>query len=287
MANSDYTWSDVLAGNGTLSINGGLAYSAGVLSLQTFLHNIGYDITPDGQFGSGTDSAVKQFQHELGITEDGIVGIGTANRLNTVRYSQYYTVYGKRLTASQWGQSVILTGNFTDANLLSRIIFAEDMNSTDAQNGIAIVIKKRKNSNSSLYMESSSAYPNASAWARVIGKSGAYSTASSSNANARTPRRGLRGYSSDNYVDPYWKHAVETAIALVNGTSFSATGKKIVGTTITNTNVTVTSSTSDAYYYQCNFSAYTNWYNSGLIDTSVVPIAFSSQGGTTVICKRN
>lgn len=286
MANSDYSWSDVLAGNGTLSINGGLAYSSGVLSLQTYLHNIGYNITPDGQFGNGTDTAVKQFQNELGITEDGIVGVGTATRLNTVRSSQYYTVYGKRLTTSQWGQSNILVGNFTDTNLLSRIIFAEDMNSLDAQKGIAIVIKKRKNSNSSLYMESSSSYPNASAWARVIGKSGAYSTANSGNANARTPRRGLRGYYSDGYVDPYWKHACDTAISLVNGSSFSATGKKIVGTTITNTNVTVSSGTSDAYYYQCNFTAYTSWYNSGLIDTSVVPIAFTSQGGTTVICKR-
>ena len=284
MANSDYNWNDVLTGKGVLSLSGGSAYSSGVFTLQTYLKNIGYSITPDGQFGNMTYNAVIGFQHELGITEDGVVGQGTATRLNTVRSSSYYTNYGKRLTSSDWGRSNILAGNFNNIDLLARIIYAEDTISTEGQKGVAIVIKKRYNSSSSQYWESSSAYPNASKWARVIGKSGpAYASTNSDCVNAKTPLRGVGGYSADGYVDPKWKNAVDVATKLVNGTSFTATGYKVNGTTRTNTTMTISSSTNSSYYNQVAWSLYTSWYNSGHISSSVQPLAFSTSGGN-VIC---
>lgn len=284
MANSDYTWNDILSGNGVLSLAGGTAYSSAVYTLQSYLQTIGYSLAVDGQFGNGTYSAVIGFQHELGITEDGVVGQGTATRLNTVRTSMYYTSYGRRLTSSQWGRSNILAGNFGNVDLLSRIIYAEDSGNVEGQKGVAIVIKKRYNSSSSQYWESSTSYPNASKWARVIGKSGpAYATTDSSCTNAKTPLRGVGGYAADGYVDPKWKNAVDTALKLVNGTSFSATGYKINGTTITNNAITISSSTTAAYYNQIAWSLYVSWYNGGHISSSVQPVAFSSNGGT-VIC---
>lgn len=283
MANSDYSWNDILNGYGTLSINGGIAYSSGVYTLQTYLNNIGYSITADGQFGNNTKNAVIGFQHELGITEDGIVGQATATRLNTVKSVGYYTVYGSRLTSSQWGRSQILAGNFDNIDLIARIIYAEVTNNTEGQKGVGIVIKKRHSSNSSQYWESASSYPNASKWARVIGKSEQYATTSSSCTNAKTPRRGLGGNASNNYVDPKWKNAVDTAMKMVNGYSFSATGYKVSGTTRTNTTITVSHDTTVAYYNQVAWSKYVSDYNDGLINSSVQPVTFGTSGGE-VIC---
>jgi peptidoglycan hydrolase-like protein with peptidoglycan-binding domain len=46
-----------------------------VRELQTALKGLGYDPGPvDGQFGAGTEAAVKAFQKAQGITVDGIVG---------------------------------------------------------------------------------------------------------------------------------------------------------------------------------------------------------------------
>lgn len=283
MANSDYTWNDILNGNGTLSINGGTAYSSGVYTLQTYLRNIGYSITADGQFGNNTKNAVMGFQYELDITQDGIVGQGTATRLNTVKSIGYYSVYGSRLTSSQWGRNNILAGNFDNIDLVSRIIFAEVNNNIEGQKGVGIVIKKRHSSNSSIYWESASTYPNASKWARVIGKNGQYGTTSTSCTDAKTPRRGVQGYASNNYVDPMWKNAVDTAMNMVNGYSFSATGYKVNGTTRTNTTITIPSNTSVAYYNQVAWSKYVSDYNAGLINTSVQPVTFGTNGGD-VIC---
>ena len=48
-----------------------------VVYLQTSLISLGYNVGPskvDGKFGSGTESAVKQFQSNNNLTKDGIVG---------------------------------------------------------------------------------------------------------------------------------------------------------------------------------------------------------------------
>ena len=68
--------------------------NAEVLVLQQYLMSLGYLTTePDGQFGSGTERAVKLFQEANGLTADGIAGKGTLSILyggDAVEYSQYF-----------------------------------------------------------------------------------------------------------------------------------------------------------------------------------------------------
>lgn len=52
-----------------------------VKELQKLLVNIGYQIKPDGDFGSGTLSAVKAFQTSQGLKPDGVVGNATLAKL--------------------------------------------------------------------------------------------------------------------------------------------------------------------------------------------------------------
>ena len=65
-----------------------------VLVLQQYLLSLGYLSTqPDGQFGSGTERAVKLFQEANGLTADGIAGKGTLAILyggGAVAYGEYF-----------------------------------------------------------------------------------------------------------------------------------------------------------------------------------------------------
>ena len=54
-----------------------------VIKLQKALQNKGFDIFPDGLFGNGTASIVKQFQTREGLVPDGIVGSETREALFT------------------------------------------------------------------------------------------------------------------------------------------------------------------------------------------------------------
>jgi Putative peptidoglycan binding domain len=56
---------------------------AAVLALQQALFRLGYDVgTRDGKFGQTTEAAVMAFQKDQGLTEDGIVGAATVEKLN-------------------------------------------------------------------------------------------------------------------------------------------------------------------------------------------------------------
>lgn len=65
-----------------------------VMVLQQYLMTLGYLSTqPDGQFGSGTERAVKLFQEANGLTADGIAGKGTLSILyggSAVTYGEYF-----------------------------------------------------------------------------------------------------------------------------------------------------------------------------------------------------
>ncbi len=65
-----------------------------VMVLQQYLMSLGYlSAQPDGQFGSGTERAVKLFQEANGLTADGIAGKGTLSILyggGAVRYDEYF-----------------------------------------------------------------------------------------------------------------------------------------------------------------------------------------------------
>ena len=53
----------------------------GVSWVQSALNKLGYKLTVDGIFGKDTEQAVKQFQKSCGISDDGIVGKETINKL--------------------------------------------------------------------------------------------------------------------------------------------------------------------------------------------------------------
>ena len=50
--------------------------------LQNRLAILGFDVAVDGDFGSGTDAAVREVQTLFGYTVDGIAGSGTNNLIN-------------------------------------------------------------------------------------------------------------------------------------------------------------------------------------------------------------
>ena len=58
------------------------ADGADVKYLQRRLQVLGFDVKADGQFGEGTDQAVKKLQTAFGYTIDGIVGPGTHKPIN-------------------------------------------------------------------------------------------------------------------------------------------------------------------------------------------------------------
>ncbi len=80
--NSRYTYEQVLSGTGYYMQDDLLRYSAGVKTMQEKLNTAGYSCgTPDGKFGSGTDTAVRNFQSAKGLTVDGKAGKGTLTAL--------------------------------------------------------------------------------------------------------------------------------------------------------------------------------------------------------------
>lgn len=284
MANSDYTYNQVLGGTGSFNKAGDTKFSQGVSDMQTYLKKIGYTITDTaGRFTGTTQgttyAAVYEFQRELGISQDGDAGKNTLVRLDAVRTSTYYTDYGARLEDSAWGRANILAGKFGDVDLLARIIYGEHTSNTDDQKGVAIVIKQR--SQISGYYDTTS---KASMWARVVGMAGQYGTAAVGYTNSQKPTRGYAGQ-SPTYVDPGWKNAVDRAKDLVNGTAISVTGYAVNGKTVSSTRVNLSSSNSTKYLNQVAWSAYTNWVDTGHIDTSIQPVTFSSSSGGNVLCK--
>ena len=52
-----------------------------VVKLQEALKKAGIAVGVDGEFGPGTDKAVKEFQTKKGLVADGIVGPGTRQSL--------------------------------------------------------------------------------------------------------------------------------------------------------------------------------------------------------------
>ena len=267
MENSSYTYTQVLNGTGKFQMETNGAYSGGVKILQQRLNSIGYDISADGYFGSGTEKAVKAFQTECSLVPvDGIAGKGTLTKLEQVRVSKYFNTYGYPLTSTDWGRDNILNGNFDDIDLLARVIYAENTSDQDDQKGVAIVIRNRKNAGESGgYMEKSSAFPDASVWARVVakhtGSAGVqYGTTNASCKNAYAPQRGYTGDddNSDGVADA-WANAVDLATKLKNGTTITVRGYKVNGLTVdTSTLVSVTNQKN-----QISSTHYKNKYNAG------------------------
>lgn len=75
-----------------------------VTLLQTMLINKGYDLGSygaDGKYGAKTEAAVKAFQRDWGLKEDGICGPKTWEKLDSAPSRVLYTVHIPYLTADQ------------------------------------------------------------------------------------------------------------------------------------------------------------------------------------------
>ncbi len=83
--NSKYTYQNVLKGNGYYQQDSALKYSEGVEMMQTKLNKSGFWCgTPDGKFGAGTDTVVRNFQDTYNLTVDGKAGKATLLKLDEV-----------------------------------------------------------------------------------------------------------------------------------------------------------------------------------------------------------
>ena len=74
---------------------------------QTLLNNRGYNLGRcgiDGDFGAATQAAVKQFQEDWNLVQDGVVGPKTWQYLESTPTSQLYSVTVYHLTKSQAGR---------------------------------------------------------------------------------------------------------------------------------------------------------------------------------------
>ncbi|MBR4039634.1 MAG: peptidoglycan-binding protein [Clostridia bacterium] len=84
--------------------------SAEVMVLQQYLLGLGYLSTqPDGQFGSGTERAVKLFQEANGLTADGVAGKGTLSILYSGSAVAYGSYFGSSSSSSSSGVIVSAT----------------------------------------------------------------------------------------------------------------------------------------------------------------------------------
>lgn len=290
-SNADYTFGQVMSGIGSYSENGNTGpWSSGVEQLQEYLMEIGYTIENTlGFFLEDTTKAVKQFQYDCGIREDGVAGQEVCTRLFTVHSSEYFKDYGWPLDNSQWGLDNILAGKFNDVDLLARIILAESgYNNTEDEKGVALVLKNRVDNPS--YQEPSSAYPHASVYARVVGKASQYTTANAGNKTAQCPQRGYKASRADGYVNQAWKKAVDLAKDIVRGTQISVTGYIVhqEGNKLTaneSSTLTVNTTNDKEYLNQKKWSSFETNYWNGNVSAAVKPLAFSTSNNSNVIYK--
>lgn len=152
-AGNTATWAQVLSGSAVYKKeSSNSAVCEGVKTLQTLLKNIGYgennvgNIVVDGNFGTITENAVKYFQAECGLSDDGVVGKETANKLEEVQTDAIFTnVNYYPLKSSLFKYD---TYPYDEKSLVARIICAEHgyegSGHWEARVGVAKVLKNRK-----------------------------------------------------------------------------------------------------------------------------------------------
>lgn len=145
MANTDYTYDEVLAGKGQFKKDTSHV-SMSVKRMQMKLYRLQYSIgEPDGIFGSNTEQALKDFQtvHALPVT--GIAKSADLKELDKAKADSTDELYGRELTAAE------LTGGYSNANIssiesLARCIYGEDPKNSDGQNAVAKELYNRMHS---------------------------------------------------------------------------------------------------------------------------------------------
>ena len=199
----------------------------GVKDLQQYLINIGWGsasvlgsssaLSVDGNFGSKTETAVKLFQEECEISQDGIVGSDTATRLYNAKNSTDFTNSKFHpVPASEWSYSN-LPSRIDDISLCARLICAEHSRNyhaqdEDARAGIAKVLRNRKNSSTNF-----NEVNNLKTFKAIIFGSGQFSPATGSSGSKRMAHFVHRGCGSGTP----WSQAILYATQLVNGQTIS------------------------------------------------------------------
>ena len=306
MANSDYTYSQVKAGNGLYKYEGPSAsYSDGVKTMQTRLSNCGYILSIDGYFAGSTRLSVRRFQQTIwGMTSssvDGIVGSATLIALDAVYQSDAFK-YGASICSdpSLWTKNTVATSNWwntTDKRIdaLARLIFAEDNDNNNARAGVARVIYNRS---------SNSSYKNPSAsnkWMGVITCANQYSTVPASawtcdsgdaydswpssgvQQRALVPRRGKSSYP---YISSSWNNAVSLAKSLVNGDTISTgLGYPITYTSSGTVTVggTANRSMSSSHLHQIGYSKFLEWIAEGYSMTNILNYTGEKSGNVFLV----
>lgn len=223
------TWSEVLAGQATYRReSSNSAVCEGVKTLQQYLIDIGWgraavlgtttDLTVDGNFGAKTETAVKNFQYECELDQDGIVGSQTASKLNSAHTNSYFTTLAYQPVAnSEWSYSN-LPSRITNVSLCARIICAEHTYNSDssgdrnARAGVAKVLRNRKNSSVNFNEVNGE-----KTYKAIIFGTNQFDPATGATASKKMAYFVKRGAS--NGIP--WQQAIEFATSLVNGATIN------------------------------------------------------------------
>ncbi|WP_045317516.1 peptidoglycan-binding protein [Lentzea aerocolonigenes] len=96
-----------------------------VLSAQHLLRHRGYNIAADGDFGSGTQAAVKQFQSANGLSSDGEIGPNTWPKLvvSVQRGNNSEAVRAAQVQLNRYGYGLSVDGDFGGGTYNAAVAF--------------------------------------------------------------------------------------------------------------------------------------------------------------------
>lgn len=112
----------------------------GVLALQYLLNEYGYNLSLDGRFGANTQNAVRDFQKNNNLTQDGIVGRQTWSALLNLDPTSTVLRRGSRQSAVLFLQRLLLSYLYPITNL-DGIFGAETeraVKSFQSENGLSV-----------------------------------------------------------------------------------------------------------------------------------------------------
>lgn len=213
MANADYTYDNIIS-TGTGSFKKESGFSASVRRMQTKLNRLGYNCgTPDGYFGSNTETQVKAFQSANNLTADGKAGASTLSKLDQLSPDSTIEKYGRELTHAQL-TSGYSSYDMTATEAVARCIFGEDSLYSAGQAAVAKELYNRLHSPRTYFDTLSTYYKT---WKGIVFSPNQYTvmtgTSPTSTANSRKPNQ----YSAE------WSNCVSLAETLIRGNMPSST----------------------------------------------------------------
>ena len=209
MANTDYTFNNIISNQANyFYYETPIVVSESVRRMQHKLNALGYICIADGQFGSGTETAVKNFQTAKGLTSDGKAGYLTLSKLDTLHPDTTTENYGRELTHSQI-TSGYSNSNISDIEAVARCIFGEDNASSDGEKAVAKEIYNRKHTTGFSTLGNT--------YRGIVYSPSQYAVMTSSSSSDTTHSRRPNIYSTT------WANCVTYATNLVNSDSYFST----------------------------------------------------------------